>query len=184
MKALWLVVLAGCSLASAQPPEAADKKAAAIAGFRTLYSVLQHPRCMNCHPSGDAPLQYDDSRVHGMNISRRSEKNGLPCATCHREKNGIFPNQPPGAPNWHLPPVETPMVFQGRSPKQLCEQLKTPRETGGRTLAQLIDHVARDHLVSWGWDPGPGRTPVPVPREQVVAAMKLWVDANAPCPAD
>jgi hypothetical protein len=24
------------------------------------------PRCMNCHPAGDVPLQGDDSHIHTM----------------------------------------------------------------------------------------------------------------------
>ena len=169
-----LPFLAACSTAAADP----DPKAA----FMTLYATLQNPRCMNCHPSGNAPLQYDDSRPHGQAISRLSEKNGLLCSTCHRESNGAKPNMPPGAPNWHLPPEATPMVFQGRSPKQLCEQLKDPKQTGGRDLAHLVEHVEHDPLVSWGWAPGPGRRPIPTPRADVVAAMKTWIAAGAPCP--
>jgi hypothetical protein len=170
--------LTGCTVARADD----DPVARGRAGFLTLYKVLQHPRCMNCHPGGDAPLQYDDSRVHGMAISRRSEANGVACATCHRDRNGARPGQPPGAPGWHLPPADTPMIFQGRTPRQLCEQLKDPRQTRGRDLAGLIDHVAHDELVAWGWAPGPGRTPVPIPRAGVVAAMHAWADAGAPCP--
>lgn len=174
----WLVVLlVACTPANAQPD-----RSAGVAGFLTLYKVLEHPRCMNCHPNGDAPLQYDDSRIHGQNITRRSDKNGLSCATCHRDHNGTRLGQPPGAPNWHLPPVDVPMVFQGRTPKQLCEQLKDPKQTGGRDLAKLIDHVAHDELVAWGWNPGPGRAPVPIPRAEVVKAMQAWADAGAPCP--
>jgi hypothetical protein len=175
---LPLLAFAACSSARADD----DRGAAGASGFRTLYAVLQHPRCMNCHPRGDAPLQYDDSRPHGMAISRRSEANGVTCATCHRDKNGSRPGQPPGAPNWHLPPPETPMTFQGRTPHQLCEQLKDPKQTGGRDLARLIDHVAHDELVGWAWAPGPGREPVPTPRADVVAAMRSWAAAGAPCP--
>ena len=152
------------------------------AAFKIVYTVLQSPRCRNCHPSGDAPLQFDDGRPHAMNITRRSETNGLLCATCHREKNGARPNTPPGAPHWHLPPKETPMIFEGRTPKQLCEQLKDPKQTKGRDLHALVEHVDSDALVLWGWSPGPGRTPVPVPHEQLVEAMKTWASAGAPCP--
>ena len=74
------------------------------------------------------------------------------------------------------------MTFEGRTPKQLCEQLKDIKQTGGRNLQELVKHVAEDPLVAWGWDPGPGRTPVPTPRDQVVAALKTWIDAGAPCP--
>jgi len=42
--------------------------------------------------------------------------------------------------------------------------------------------VGRDPLVPWGWAPGPGRTPVPVPHDRFVAAMKQWVADGAPCP--
>jgi hypothetical protein len=180
VRAAWLalVAAAGCAVAHADD----ERGAAGRAAFATVVGVLQHPRCMNCHPDGDAPLQFDDSRPHGQNISRRSEANGVACATCHRAKNGDRPGQPPGAPNWHLPPAETRMTFQGRTPRQLCLQLKDARQTGGRNLAGLVDHVAHDELVSWGWAPGPGRAPVPVARPAFVAAMQAWVDAGAPCP--
>ena len=170
--------LAACSVARADE----DHLARGRAGFLTLCTVLEHPRCVNCHPRGDAPLQYDDSRPHGMDISRRSEANGVACATCHRDRNGDRPSQPPGAPSWRLPPADTPMIFQGRTPHQLCEQLKDRRQTGNRDVAALIDHVAHDDLVGWGWAPGPGRTPVPIPRAEVLAAMRVWADAGAPCP--
>jgi hypothetical protein len=179
IRALCAVVLAaGCTAARADD----DRIARGRAGFMTAYAVFLHPRCMNCHPAGDAPLQYDDSRVHGQNITRRSERNGLPCASCHRDKNGTRPNEPPGAPSWHLPRADMPLVFQGRTPRQLCEQLKDPAHNGGKDAAAIVEHVAHDALVGWGWDPGPGRTPVPTPRADIVAALAAWADAGAPCP--
>lgn len=181
--AALLALAAAAACTSARADRTGDDRAdRGRAGFATLYQVLQHPRCKNCHPGGDAPLQYDDSRPHGMAISRRSEANGVACATCHRERNGDRPGQPPGAPGWHLPPAGTPMTFEGRTPRQLCEQLKDPRQTGGRDLPRLVDHVAHDDLVGWAWAPGPGRTPVPIARAAVVAAMQTWADAGAPCP--
>ena len=150
------------------------------AAFMTVHQVFLHPRCSNCHPAGDAPLQYDDQRPHGQNITRRSERNGLPCRTCHRANNGDRPNTPPGAPHWGLPPAE--QIFVGRSPQQLCEQLKDPKQTGGRDLRALLDHVGKDALVGWGWDPGPGRTPIAIPRAKLIADMTTWIVAGAPCP--
>jgi hypothetical protein len=186
--AIVVAVIAGLGaallggLGACRAAHADDRTAAGKAGFLVLYRVLQHPRCMNCHPSGDAPLQHDDSQPHGMAISRRSEANGVACATCHRDRNGARAGQPPGAPSWHLPPADTPMIFQGRTPHQLCLQLLDPRQTRGRDVAALIDHVAHDELVGWGWAPGPGRTPVSIPRADVVAAMQAWADAGTPCP--
>ncbi|MFN2439481.1 MAG: hypothetical protein ABR503_09805 [Chitinophagaceae bacterium] len=65
-------------------------------------------------------------------------------------------NKPPGHPDWHLPPANMKMVFQGRTPHQLAKQLVNPKTNGNKTLKQLIEH-ADDGLVKIGWDMG-GRT--------------------------
>lgn len=167
---------------AAVPPEALAEGRAAWA---TIHTVLTSPRCMNCHPAGDVPLQTDASRPHAMNVSRLSEQNGLDCATCHKERNsealGIV-GGPPGAPHWHLPPPETPMVFQGRSPAELCAQLKRPADNGGKTLDALLHHVTHDPLVLWGWDPGGTRTRPPVSHADFVAAFGQWVASGGACP--
>src|SRR5918997_7040087 len=49
---------------------AAGDDAAARAAFEAAAPVFFYPRCMNCHPAGDAPLQGDDSRVHAQNVKR------------------------------------------------------------------------------------------------------------------
>ena len=45
--------------------------------FKEAYKVLMHPRCMNCHPSGDAPLQGDDSHIHAQNVTRGKDGKGV-----------------------------------------------------------------------------------------------------------
>ena len=47
---------------SAAPVTSND--AAAQAAFNRAWTVFNSPRCRNCHPAGDAPLQGDDSHVH------------------------------------------------------------------------------------------------------------------------
>src|SRR5437660_9920655 len=47
-----------------------DDASASREAFREVYKVLMHPRCMNCHPVGDVPLQGDDSRLHIQNVKR------------------------------------------------------------------------------------------------------------------
>ncbi|HZN38564.1 MAG TPA: hypothetical protein VFD82_07155 [Planctomycetota bacterium] len=56
----------------------------------------------------------------------------------------------------------------------------TPKQNGGKTLEQLLDHVSHDALVLWGWSPGGERAPVPTPHAEFVAAFKAWIDAGAP----
>ena len=36
--------------------------------FMEIAQVLQSPRCMNCHPAGDAPLQTDESRREDLAV--------------------------------------------------------------------------------------------------------------------
>ncbi len=175
---------------SVEPPPVQVSPAQVARGkkaFGDVHQVLLSPRCSNCHPAGNAPLQTDAGVPHAMNITRESEKNGLACATCHSDKNavdavGAPAGSPPGAPNWHLPPEDTPMVFVGRTPAQLCAQLKDPARNGNKSLAQLLEHVSHDALVLWGWNPGAGRTTPPLKHDVFVAAFKDWVDAGAPCP--
>jgi len=42
----------------------ADARARAVALFQEAGKVLQHPRCVNCHPRGDSPRQTDRMRPH------------------------------------------------------------------------------------------------------------------------
>ncbi len=188
------VLLAGAAVAVASaialaqapsPSTPADKIGAGKRAFVEVARVLQSPRCQNCHPAGDRPLQGDQGKPHAQNISRGSVAAGLPCTTCHQERNseaiGVA-GGPPGAPRWGLPPAEHPMVFQGKTPAALCEQLKDPKHNGGKTLAQLLEHVSHDPLVLWGWKPGGTRATPPLPHDKFVAAFSAWVASNGACP--
>ena len=55
--------------------------------------------------------------------------NALKCANCHQDTNLPGENMPPGNPNWHLPPPEMPLVFQGKTARELAQQLKDPART-------------------------------------------------------
>jgi hypothetical protein len=182
-----LAVPFAAALACAATDSGAEASAArGLEAFKTVQAVLQHPRCMNCHPVGDRPLQFDDSRPHGQLVARGTDGKGVPglhCHTCHGTSNppaSYGPHQPPGAPNWHLPPAATPMVFQGKSAAELARTLADPSSNGGRSLQAMLEHVRSDPLVLWGWDPGLGREPVPVPHDEFVAAFATWVEAGAP----
>src|ERR1700739_1817225 len=111
-----LVTLSPCHLVtlSSSVARPADKDdAGARAAFLDVYKVLMHPRCMNCHPSGDSPLQGDDSHVHMQNGKCRADGRGkyaLKCATCHQATTLPGATLPPGNPTWHLPRKDMPLV--------------------------------------------------------------------------
>lgn len=178
------VVALASALAMADAP-GTDAVTAGKRAFVEVARVLQSPRCRNCHPAGNAPLQTDVGTPHAMNISRATAAAGVPCASCHQERNsealGIA-GGPPGAPKWGLPPAETPMVFEGKAVTALCEQLKDPARNGHRSLAMLLDHVSNDPLVLWGWSPGGKRTTPPLAHDKFVAAFTTWVGAQGACP--
>jgi cytochrome c5 len=168
------------STASPKPDAAASREA-----FLQVYKVFTSPRCQNCHPSGDAPLQGDDSHAHLQNVKRGKDGHGvygMRCDTCHQSANLAGEHMPPGNPKWALPPPEHKMVFVGRTPAELCRQLKDPKQNGGRSLQQLFEHVSADDLVGWGWNPGDGRSLPPLNRADTSAQMKVWIDGGAACP--
>jgi hypothetical protein len=177
------IILASALAIGDTPRE--DKAAAAKRAFSDVAAVLQSPRCRNCHPAGNAPLQGERGRPHAMNISRVTAASGVPCWTCHGERNadtlGIV-DGPPGAPGWRMPPADMPMTFEGKSPTALCEQLKDPTRNGGRTLAALLDHMSHDALVLWGWSPGGKRSAPPLAHAKFVEAVATWVAGNGACP--
>jgi hypothetical protein len=160
-----------------------------LSAFATIERVFQHPRCSNCHITGDSPLQFDAGTPHTMQVVRGPKGQGLPgfvCSSCHGESNSApasGPNAPPGAPHWQLPPPEHKMAWKGLSSRQLCEAIKDKKFNGNRDLAALVKHVSEDKLVLWGWNPGGNRAPVPVPHAEFVAIFRTWVDAGGPCPA-
>jgi hypothetical protein len=155
---------------------------AAIKAFADVARVLRHQRCLNCHPNGDRPRVGDDRIVHRMNVQRGPENkgmDGLHCSACHQTEN-----QPgsgvPGAPTWHLAPLS--MAWEGLDDHQLAQALIDRDKNGDKSHEQLLEHVAEDPLVGWGWEPGEGRSLPPLSREEFVAAFKTWLDAGAPLP--
>ncbi|WP_438014249.1 hypothetical protein WMF18_25430 [Sorangium sp. So ce315] len=189
---VFALLLAACGGqtpgASPSPaPSPADRQAG-LAAFETVRGVLQHPRCQNCHPAGDVPLQGDEGRPHQQLVLRGPTGHGMAgaeCTTCHGPTNppdSFGMHVPPGvAKGWHMPPPEMPMVFVGVAPRALCEQIKDPARNGGKDMAALRVHL-EDPLVTWGWNPGAGRTPIPTPYAEFVAAWETWARAGAPCP--
>jgi hypothetical protein len=170
--------------ATLQPPTAfgaiADPAMRSRALFAEAAKVLTHPRCMNCHPATDRPLQGNDQHPHRPLADR-----GNPCTTCHTERNFTLAESAsyrsiPGHPRWQLAPIE--MAWEGKSIGEICQQLKDPNRNGGRTLELVHEHAAHDELVAWGWEPGAGRDPAPGTQELFGQLIKAWIDTGAQCP--
>jgi hypothetical protein len=167
--------------------ETAKRDDAAAAGaFEFLSKVLHHPRCMNCHSSGDFPRQGDDGHQHTMNVRRGVDGHGVAgvkCSSCHQDHNLTGTHVPPGAPGWHLPSVAMPMIWEGLTDRQLCEMFKDPKQNGGRNVDQIVEHMSTP-LVLWGWHPGEGRTPIPIAESEFLAKVKEWASKGAACPGN
>lgn len=166
----------------------ADPAARSVALFTEAGRVITHPRCTNCHPADGVPRQGMDQRLHVPAVSGGADGHGvpgLPCATCHQAANiravGATVESIPGNPKWALAPAE--MAWVGRSLGEICEQIKDPGRNGGKSLAEIHHHMAEDALVGWGWEPGPGREPVPGTQRAFGELIKAWIDTGARCPA-
>jgi len=168
----------------------ADANARSVALFEEAGKVIQHPRCVNCHPAGDRPLQGMAMRPHEPPVFRGDANFGLvgmTCNTCHGSENVTLADQAddiksiPGNPNWHLAPIE--MAWEGKSLGEICAQIKDPARNGGKTIDEIVEHMAHDDLVGWGWHPGEGREPVPGTQEVFGELIKYWAETGAACPA-
>jgi len=164
----------------------ADKNARSVALFEEMGKVIEHPRCINCHPRTDRPNQGDAMLPHNPAVTRGPDGRGAPgleCATCHGPRNVAFANgtgSMPGHPEWHLAPKS--MAWEGKSLGAICEQIKDRTRNGGKTLAQIVEHNGHDGLVGWGWNPGPGRAPAPGTQAAFGALSAAWVASGAKCP--
>ena len=79
-----------------------------------------------------------------------------------------------------LAPIE--MAWEGKSIGDICRQIRDPQRNGGRDLELLHEHLAKDDLVGWGWNPGAGRDPAPGTQEQLGQLFRAWIDTGAECP--
>lgn len=186
LTACLLAALAGAEPDSAlRPPsdfaaiEDASERSQAL--FLEAARVLTHPRCVNCHPSGDRPNQ-GAGEPHQPPVVRGPSGHGdvgMRCATCHQQEN-VDAAQVPGAPHWHLAPRS--MAWEGLSAGEICEQLKDRTRNGGRDVSAIVAHMTQDPLVLWAWDPGESREPAPGTPASFGRLIRAWADDGAVCP--
>ena len=71
------------------------------------------------------------------------------------------------------------MAWFGLSDVQIAEALTNKSKNGGRDTKALVEHLSKDSLVLWAWNPGKGRTPPPVPLDQFRKAVEDWANNGA-----
>ena len=84
----------------------ADQNARSRALFSEIAKVLNSPRCINYHPSGDRPTQGNDLHPHQPPVWRAAGA----CQTCHTDRNYTLMERAsyqgiPGHPRWDVAPM-------------------------------------------------------------------------------
>ena len=161
-------------------PEASSSDLSNEEAFNKMMTVLTHKRCVNCHPSGNAPKQGEESRIHDFGVERGS----IDCQSCHQVENNDYSGVP-GAPGWSLAPAS--MKWEGLSRREIAESILDKERNGGRSHEDLIHHLTEHELVLWGWNPGVNpngeqREPVPVPFKEYKKAVYTWFEKGAMIP--
>lgn len=183
---------AGNAAQEATARSSASSRAEGLTAWAQVYSVLTHPRCINCHTATNYPQQGDDRRRHFANVVRGPKGEGVPglnCATCHQEANAGSTGVP-GSHNWRLAPLS--MAWQDRddqplSSAQVCRVLTDRSRNHDMDGPALLKHHAEDKLVGWAWEPGRDirgarRTLPPLSRADFAEATRRWMEAGMPCP--
>ncbi|MGI9521607.1 MAG: hypothetical protein ACR2PG_08160 [Hyphomicrobiaceae bacterium] len=154
---------------------------AGLAAFSAMASVMQHPRCLNCHRATE-PSTRDDSRRHIPRVRPGRDgfgSGGEQCSICHRESNNDR-TRIPGAIGWRSPPYS--MSWDGLDQGDICDNIKDQAMNGQRSLDDLKYHFEEDILVKWAWAPGARRTPPPISYESFLTHIHTWLRSGAPCP--
>jgi len=187
-----LTIIAGALGRSRDAGQAAVTKADGLAAWGEVYTVLTHPRCINCHTATNYPQQGDERRRHAANVVRGPAGHGVPalnCISCHQEQNADSTGVP-GGHDWHLAPLS--MRWQDENDQPLssaavCRSVKDPSKNDNMDGRALLKHHEEAVLVLWAWSPGrrpdgTERTVPPLSHQQFVAATRRWVEAGMPCP--
>ena len=189
----WMI-FSGASGQAGDAGRSADARAQGLAAWEQVYSVLTHPRCINCHTATNYPQQGDDRHRHVANVVRGPEGKGVPglnCASCHQETNADSTGVP-GGHNWHLAPLS--MKWQDQNDKPLssaavCRAITDRSKNNNLDGRGLLKHHEEEALVHWAWQPGQRRdgtmrTLPPLTHAEFVAATRRWVEAGTPCPSE
>lgn len=195
----FLLSIAWVGASPPPPAQAASQQTAGkrsrddgLAAWQQMYSVLTHPRCINCHTATNYPQQGDDRHRHLFNVVRGPNGRGVPglnCGTCHQDRNADSTGVP-GGTRWHLAPLS--MAWQDKDDKILssaavCASLTDSNKNRSLDGPGILKHHEEEPLVLWAFAPGShadgsARTVPPLSHAELVAATRRWVEAGNPCP--
>lgn len=81
------------------------------------------------------------------------------------------------------------MAWEGLSRNEIARSMLDPEKNGGRSPAEIEQHLTQDALVLWAFEPGvdhegnPREAP-PVSKDDFIEAVKAWFAAGMPIPED
>lgn len=175
-----------------QQSAGAPSRSGGLAAWQQMYSVLTHPRCINCHTTTKYPQQGDDRHRHLFHVVRGPDGRGVPglnCGTCHQDANADSTGVP-GGRGWQLAPLS--MAWQDQKDRALssaavCASLTDSAKNHNLDGPGILKHHEEEPLVLWAFHPGrhadgTPRTVPPLSHAEFVAMTRRWVEAGSPCP--
>ena len=97
--ALVVTALAGVVWKWEVSSQGVSDREASLAAWERIVTVLQHPRCSNCHQPIE-PLQGENGHRHTPRVVRGRDGQGIPgmrCGSCHSEQGNNEASRVPGA---------------------------------------------------------------------------------------
>ena len=154
--------------------------------------------CLRSHRSGtSSPSLYELSFHRRLTLARETTAIVTPCrfavdpmgtvstrssaAPVTRTITYAGLHMPPGAPGWHLPPPAMPMIWEGLPTTSSANCSKIQSRTG-TALSSRSSSTCHTPLVLWGWHPGEGRTPIPIPLHEFLAKVRNGLQKEQPVP--
>ena len=166
-----------------------DKAERSRALFNEIAKVVTHPRCMNCHPAGNHPLQGDDRHEHLPPVPRGEAGlgvAGLNCATCHTERN--FTLVGAARPTRAFRAIRAGASRRSKWPGKASRSARSA--SSSRTRRATADARSRcctsiSRTTTWSRGAGSrakGASRRRADQKQLGALAQAWIESGAQCP--
>ncbi len=145
---------------------------------QAMVDTFSHPRCDNCHSFHYAGGFGASGTAHPGGASKQ---NNAQCNECHDQDIG--PDEQGAAIDWRAPlqAVNGNIDFKGKSPLELCEQVKA-------NVPDPIDHFSNDSKIFWAFEDALLPTgleaaggPAPFRKTDFDDLVAAWVQGDCQC---